>query len=474
MSLRPSAPPWRGRWAIPAWSSLTASTTRELGGRGRATCRVPGEEGDGGRAVTLIGEHAPPSPRWCTIRPARGSRLVTSVTAATRLAVANVRLQAEITGRLHDMAASRRRLVEAADEERRRLGEQLGDGPEARLAEVAARLERLTADSGGDAEATLRGLIDEVATSRAQLRDLAHGIRPRTLTAGGLRRTERACAAVERPGRRRGPRPALRARSRARRLFRLLGVPGERRQARGGLTGGLAVVHSEDRLRILVDDDGVGGADAATATAPAASPTASRRSREGCASTAPAAVVPAWRRSCPRLGASLDDPRRPGLDYRFVVWAGARGGCRDGRDRRGRAERRPRRGSTLALTAEIAVGLLLVAAALAAARRRACACCWPGRGRIADRRVEQPRSRRGLHRRPRALCGVAPVARARRAALRRPFARPPGDRAPGHRLCERPADPRPRHSALLRPSHPGLLRLSRQPAAGQRSAGSRS
>ena len=61
-----------------------------------------------------------------------------------------MRLQADVAGRVHDVAASRRRLVEAGDEERRRLGEQLGDGPEARLAEVATRLERLAADTGGE------------------------------------------------------------------------------------------------------------------------------------------------------------------------------------------------------------------------------------------------------------------------------------------------------------------------------------
>jgi signal transduction histidine kinase len=225
---------------------------------------LPSGDGEGRRAVTLIGEEGAPIAALVH-DPATlaDPGLVTAVTAATRLAVANVRLQAEIAGRLDDMAASRRRLVEAGDEERRRLGEQLGDGPEARLAEVAARLDRLAAGSRGDAEATLAGLIDEVATSRAQLQDLAHGIRPRTLTAGGLRpaidelaRQSTVPVDVEVPHRRFAPALELAA------YFvcseSLANVAKHAKASRVLVE----VAHSEHRLRVLVDDDGVGGADA--------------------------------------------------------------------------------------------------------------------------------------------------------------------------------------------------------------------
>ena len=47
--------------------------------------------------------------------------LVEAVAAATRLAVTNVRLQAEVLARAEQLAASRRRIVEAADAQRRRL-----------------------------------------------------------------------------------------------------------------------------------------------------------------------------------------------------------------------------------------------------------------------------------------------------------------------------------------------------------------
>jgi signal transduction histidine kinase len=224
---------------------------------------LPAADGEGRRAVTLIGEESAPLAALVH-DPATlaDPELVTAVAAATRLAVANVRLQAEIAGRLQDVAASRRRLVETGDEERRRLGEQLGAGPEARLAAVAARLERLAAGSGAEAEETLRGLIGGVATSRALLQDLAQGIRPRTLTAGGLRpalaelaRESSVPVAVEVPDTRFAPALELAA------YFvcseALANVAKHADAARVRVT----VVSSDDRLRIRVDDDGVGGAD---------------------------------------------------------------------------------------------------------------------------------------------------------------------------------------------------------------------
>src|SRR5919204_6825157 len=48
--------------------------------------------------------------------------LVDSVAAAARIAVSNVRLQTEIRRQVDELEASRRRIVEAADVERRRLG----------------------------------------------------------------------------------------------------------------------------------------------------------------------------------------------------------------------------------------------------------------------------------------------------------------------------------------------------------------
>ena len=76
--------------------------------------------------------------------------LVDSVAAAARLAVVNVRLQAEIAARIGDVAASRRRLVEARDDESRRLGDRLHAGAEQR-AGLRDRMSRLAGERDGEA-----------------------------------------------------------------------------------------------------------------------------------------------------------------------------------------------------------------------------------------------------------------------------------------------------------------------------------
>jgi signal transduction histidine kinase len=105
--------------------------------------------------------------------------LVFAAASATRLALSNVRLQAEVRARVAQVEASRRRIVEAADEQRRRLERELHDGAEQRLAQVA----ELLADSGEPLAEVRAGLDD----ARVELREIARGIRPRALAEHGLR-----------------------------------------------------------------------------------------------------------------------------------------------------------------------------------------------------------------------------------------------------------------------------------------------
>jgi signal transduction histidine kinase len=100
---------------------------------------------------------------------------VDSVAAAARIAVANARLQADSRARAAELEASRRRIVEAADTQRRRLERQLRDGPEQRLARVA----ELVAGVDPDLE---RALV----TARAELQEFSRGIHPAVLTERGL------------------------------------------------------------------------------------------------------------------------------------------------------------------------------------------------------------------------------------------------------------------------------------------------
>ena len=102
-----------------------------------------------------------------------------AVSSAARLAFANARLQADIQTRVAEVSASRRRIVQASDEQRRRLELELREGPERRLAHVT----ELLADSGASFSEARVGL----AAARAELREFARGMHPATLTDGGLR-----------------------------------------------------------------------------------------------------------------------------------------------------------------------------------------------------------------------------------------------------------------------------------------------
>ena len=97
-------------------------------------------------------------------------------------------LDAELRARLEELRASRARLVEAGDAERRRLERDLHDGAQSRLVALAAILAQLRGRMDGDAEAA--SMLDraqaELGTSLAELRELARGIHPAVLTERGL------------------------------------------------------------------------------------------------------------------------------------------------------------------------------------------------------------------------------------------------------------------------------------------------
>ncbi len=114
--------------------------------------------------------------------------LLQSVSAAARIAVANVRLQAEIRRRLDELEASRRRIVEAGDAQRRRLARELRDGAELHLAEVGALLDKVGAEADGSSPlaALLAETRAELERARTELEEFGRGIHPRLLTEGGL------------------------------------------------------------------------------------------------------------------------------------------------------------------------------------------------------------------------------------------------------------------------------------------------
>ena len=114
--------------------------------------------------------------------------LLDSVAAATRLAAANARLQAEVRTQVAELTASRLRLVQAGDEERRRLEQRLHDSAERRLTDLAAELGQAghRPDAAAEAADRVRRAEEHLVLTLAELRELAAGLHPRVLAERGL------------------------------------------------------------------------------------------------------------------------------------------------------------------------------------------------------------------------------------------------------------------------------------------------
>jgi len=105
------------------------------------------------------------------------------------LTLENARLQAELRARLAELQASRARLVEATETERRRIERDLHDGTQQRLVSIAMTLglaeSKLAADRPA-VEPVLREARDALTVALAELRELTQGIRPAILVERGL------------------------------------------------------------------------------------------------------------------------------------------------------------------------------------------------------------------------------------------------------------------------------------------------
>jgi signal transduction histidine kinase len=156
-----------------------------------------------GRRVDALGRPAQPGQGQAVTPLVRGGRpvallahrpdllddqgLLDEIAAAARLALENERLQAQVRAQLEDLRASRARIVEQGDAERRRLERDLHDGAQQRLVSLALslRLARLGCESETDA-AALEQAEAEVRRALGELRGLAHGLYPAALTDEGL------------------------------------------------------------------------------------------------------------------------------------------------------------------------------------------------------------------------------------------------------------------------------------------------
>jgi signal transduction histidine kinase len=142
-----------------------------------------------GRSVTrLVREDRPVA---VVSHSATLPELQRQIGTALRLGLENERLQAGVLAHLEELRASRARIVETADAERRRLERNLHDGAQQRLLALSydIRIALTAAESDerrGPTAALLRDALDQAQTALAELRELAHGIYPAILVEAGL------------------------------------------------------------------------------------------------------------------------------------------------------------------------------------------------------------------------------------------------------------------------------------------------
>jgi len=110
---------------------------------------------------------------------------VTAVASVASMALENERLAAQVRAQLEEVRASRSRIVEAADAERRRIERDLHDGAQQRLVALAMRLDQARTGSAAASDLIDATTVELLAAIR-EVRDLARGVHPPILTDAGL------------------------------------------------------------------------------------------------------------------------------------------------------------------------------------------------------------------------------------------------------------------------------------------------
>ncbi len=192
--------------------------------------------------------------------PPNAETRLAGFTELVATAVANTEAQAAL-------AASRARIVAAADEARRRIERDLHDGAQQRLVTLVLRLRQAEATAppgAGNLATRLAEVADGLEAALEELREIARGIHPAVLADGGLRPALGALARrcplpvdlrVDVTGRLPGPAETA--------AYYVVSeaLTNTARHA-GATTARVAVAASETTLRVSVRDDGRGGADA--------------------------------------------------------------------------------------------------------------------------------------------------------------------------------------------------------------------
>ncbi|HET6317227.1 MAG TPA: histidine kinase [Chloroflexota bacterium] len=177
----------------------------------------------------------------------------------------NARLRAAITLQLVEVRESRARIVEAQLAERHKIERDLHDGAQQRLLGLAMQL-RAT-EMSGDAERTRASVataVDELQAAVRELRELANGLRPAVLTDGGLAAALDDLAArspvpvrLEMTGERFAPTIEETA------WFIACEAVANAVKHAAPHSVSISTCRTDGRLRLVIEDDGIGGADPA-------------------------------------------------------------------------------------------------------------------------------------------------------------------------------------------------------------------
>jgi signal transduction histidine kinase len=181
--------------------------------------------------------------------------------AAIRLGLENERLQAEILFQLSEVRASRARIVQAGDAERRRLERNLHDGAQQRILALSYDIRLAHASAEADADDRTRLFLEQalagVQAGLGELRELAHGIYPAILTEAGLgpalaTLADSASIPVELDDavQRRYPEVIETA------AYLMVAEAIEDAAGRGAGYAAVTVAHLDGRLTVTVEDDG--------------------------------------------------------------------------------------------------------------------------------------------------------------------------------------------------------------------------
>ncbi|HVE17807.1 MAG TPA: ATP-binding protein, partial [Ilumatobacteraceae bacterium] len=186
--------------------------------------------------------------------------LVDSVAAATRLSTVNGELQTAVRTQLIELSASRRRLVSAADGERRRLDDRLRNGAEQHLRELDDLL-RSEMHKSDETPVRVARALTQLTQTIEDLRELAGGLHPRELDRGLLPALESLTA--------RSPIPVTLAvqgdeteiATRTAAYYVCAEALANTVKHAAAASATIRVTAAADRLTLDVSDDGSGGAD---------------------------------------------------------------------------------------------------------------------------------------------------------------------------------------------------------------------